>query len=530
MAYFNPNQPIVQSSLTLAPTYLNTQIAKGVLDIMTAKEANDRANAELVMMQELHPGELEFQDIRNKTAKTRLDYLPDELYLTNTGKDIANKQAQFNFETGVEDRNLVKAANNLFTGYGKGMDEQLALFGLDRSDAGTIQELVNTMKLANQRGSTGEGFDLSRFNALLANALGNRENTVANATTEIEQAISDNKQIDASLTPDPNMYIPSEDTKRLFAGKNGMKFYVQDGISDEDLKAFDKANDTKITDLKEYSYNEIHPRNRDKQTLGSQGTFVIKKSGDDIVIEPVKQNYVAPNTAIGKNLNTLANDPKWDDNLFAEQGKLSPKKAMVINNYHELSKASYGTSKDGKDLTLSSYFKTIAGDDGKSLVAASLMSLLNMGSSSNTGLNLQNPKLAKAFHSIIENGKDVSKGKLDNDLKVFGQEANLDITAKDVKFYITAVLDTLNKKNNALNFARDENNVKDKEGNKYPYLQQKHLATVLSTYLQIKQKSDNEAGNENYKSFKYKTLSEANKANQENQKKQDLVNSILKHW
>lgn len=516
MAYFNPNQPIVQSSLTLAPTHLNTQIAKGVLDIMTAKEANDRANAELAMMQDLHPGELEFQDIRNKTAKTRLDYLPDELYLTNTGKDIANKQAQFNFEIGEEDRNLVKAANNLFTGYGKGMDEQLALFGLDRSDAGTIQELVNTMKLANQRGSTEKGFDLSRFNTLFANALGNRENNAANATTEIEQAMSANKQVDTSLTPDPNMYIPSEDTNRLFAGKNGMKFYVQDGISDEDLKAFDKANDTKITDLKEYSYNEIHPRNRDKQTLGSQGTFVIKKSGDDIVIEPVKQNYVAPNTAIGKNLDTLANDPKWDDNLFAEQGKLSPKKAMVINNYHELSKASYGTSRDGKDLTLSSYFKTIANDDEKSLVAASLMSLLNMGSSSNTGLNLQNPKLAKAIHSLIENGKDVSKGKLDNELRVFGSEADLNLFVKDLRLYITSVLDTLNKKDNAINFARDENNVRDKDGNKYPYLQQKHFKAINATYKALKRKEDNKAIDYNNKQIKYKTKSEADKYNTKN--------------
>ena len=545
MAYFNPNQPIVQSALTLAPTHLNTQIAKGMIDVLTAKEANDRANAELAMMQELHPFELEKQRILNETSQTRLNYLSEELdllnkgrKLENAGKEISNNQAKFNYDTGVEDRLLAMIANNGLNNIGGDITSQLVAKGIDPFAEGTVHELMNAMRLAQQRGSTGSGggLDMSGLNAVMKNfaSIMSRQQSsgTAKTTTNVEEAMNNiTANVDDSLTPSPNTFYADEKYNRSYAGKNGMNFYIANDVDEEALKAFDKANGTNLTDLSQYSYKEIHPRNRDKQELGNQGTFFITKDDKgDIVIKNSSKGYTSPASAFGSNLSQIATQERWADDYLTERGNPSPKHNMIIGNYHELGKAVYGTSKDGKPLTLDNYFKSIAGDDEKSLVAAAIMSVLNMSSPNKAGLNLQNPKLAKAIHSLIENGKDVSKGKLDNDLKVFGQEANLDITAKDVKFYITAVLDTLNKKNNALNFARDENNVKDKEGNKYPYLQQKHLAAVLPTYLQIKQKSDTEAGNENYKSFKYKTLSEANKANQENQKKQDLVNSILKHW
>lgn len=131
MAYFNPNQPIVQSALSLAPTHLNTQIAKGVLDIMTSKEANDRANAELAMMQELHPERLRQIQLSNTGLELLNDYntvrnlYADDKFRTDldlTKANIANTQAstgltQENTRGKRLDNDNTEKANQLYWKY-----------------------------------------------------------------------------------------------------------------------------------------------------------------------------------------------------------------------------------------------------------------------------------------------------------------------------------------------------------------------------------------------------------------------------
>lgn len=131
MAYFNPNQPIVQSALTLAPTHLNTQIAKGVLDIMTSKEANDRANAELAMMQELHPERVrqmqlsntglellnDYNTVRNlyadDTFKTNLDFTKANIDSTKASTGLTNE----NIKAKQLDNAMTKFANEMYKRY-----------------------------------------------------------------------------------------------------------------------------------------------------------------------------------------------------------------------------------------------------------------------------------------------------------------------------------------------------------------------------------------------------------------------------
>ena len=127
MAYFNPNQPIVQSALTLAPTHLNTQIAKGVLDIMTSKEANDRANAELAMMQELHPERLRQMQLSNTGLELLNDYntvrnlYADDTFKTNLDFTKANIDST-KASTGLTNENIkAKQLDNATTEFANEM-------------------------------------------------------------------------------------------------------------------------------------------------------------------------------------------------------------------------------------------------------------------------------------------------------------------------------------------------------------------------------------------------------------------------